>query len=213
MSQNPLALALIILAFFSLTFTILPRVLRWDWSTKYFFVSSLQLGSIGLLGLVPGLCFLLYASIPLHYRIIAFSTYFFIIFFSIREIISMYLSIKKNEKFLAYIYQKSDNQYFYLQKNDSYIMEKKYKLNLFPSAKYFLIFSFAAVATIPFAKSVVAFVGLPYPHIFLGIFSIAIDIMALAFVVRGWFVLIHLPKYATKQNGPVYVDMSSRTKL
>lgn len=124
----------------------------------------------------------------------------------------MYKDLKKNPELLATVYRPDGDETFYLQKNDVSLIEKKYKLNLFPSAKYFGIFSLLAFSTIPVASKISEFIGLPYPHIFLGIFSIPLDMMALAFITRGWFVFYNLPKHIKKTSSTVYVDMVSKKR-
>lgn len=124
-----------------------------------------------------------------------------------------YAEVKNTPTLLSYIYQTADSTIFYMQKNDNYILEKKYKITLFPSAAYFVVFCILSVCTLPFAKDISTFFGLPYTHIFLGIFSIPIDMMAVMFVTRGWFVFYHLPKHIKNNNSVVCVDMASKTQL
>lgn len=125
----------------------------------------------------------------------------------------MYLEIKKSTLLINYLYQKDGGKDFYIQKNDIYLIEKKFKLKIYPAAKYFVISTFFAFSTIPFAKMLSELIGLPFPHIFLGIFSIPIDMMALAFVTRGWFVFFHIPKHAGLNLKNLFVDMNEKNKL
>lgn len=122
----------------------------------------------------------------------------------------MYNQLKNSPEMLATIYQSEGNKTFYLQKNDVNLIEKKYKLSLFPNTIYFCIFPLLAFCTIPVAAKISELIDLPYPHIFLGIFSIPLDMMALAFVTRGWFVFDHLPSHIKKTSSTVYVDMVSK---
>lgn len=122
----------------------------------------------------------------------------------------MYKDLKNNPELLTTVYRSEGGETFYLQKNDVSLIEKKYKLNIFPNVKHFGFFSLLAFSTIPFASNISEFIGLPYPHIFLGIFSIPLDMMAVAFITRGWFVFYHIPKHIKKSNSTVYVDMVSK---
>jgi hypothetical protein len=124
----------------------------------------------------------------------------------------MYKNLKNDPALLATFYCSEGDETFYLQKNDVNLIEKKYKLSLFPGAKYFVIFFVLAFSTIPVASQISEFVGLPYPHVFLGIFCIPLDMMALAFLTRGWFVFYHLPKHIKKTSSTVFVDMVSKAR-
>lgn len=165
-----------------------------------------------MLGSVPWLCFLLYSSIFWPYRLFFFISYITLIILSVRKLRIAYGEVKKTPNLLNYIYQSAEGETYYLQKNDNFILEKKYKLSLFPSTAYFIIFLILSLTTLPFAKDISEFIGLPYPHVFLGIFSIPIDMMALMFLTRGWFVFYYIPKHIKKDNSIVYVDMASKTK-
>lgn len=210
--QNPLTLFFTLTLTISLALVCLPRIFNWGWSVEYFFVASIQLACIGMLGGTPWLCFLLYASIPLPYRLVFFIVYLGVIATLSTKIWRMYQDVRNDPQLLGQLYQVRNKQTFYLQKNDVRLLEKKYRLSLFPNAGYFLLFAGLAFGTMPFAKTIVGFVGLPFPHIFLGIFSIPIDMMALAFLTRGWFVYYHLPKHFDPQRPTVYVDMVTKTR-
>lgn len=211
--ENPLSVVFIFTSIFSLLLIFTPRIFMWNWSAKYFFVSSFEMGCIAMLGGVPWLCFLFYSSIHWLYRVLLFTSYLLIITLHSRKFAAMYKDLKNSQNLLSQVYSTEGNETFYLQRGDVNLIEKKYKLSLFPSAAYFGIFTLLALSTIPAAAEISEFIGLPYPHIFLGIFSIPIDMMALAFVIRGWFVFHHLPKYIKKTSSTVYVDMVSKTKM
>lgn len=211
--NNPLSLVLIFIAIVSFLMIFWPRIFKWNWSAKYFLVSSFEMGCVGMLGGVPWLCLLFYSTIFLPYRIALFLSYLLIISIHSRRIAAMYRDLRSHNDLLSKIYQTENNVTYYLQKNDVNLIEKKYKLSLFPKGIYFIVFPLLAFCTIPLSNEISDMIGLPYPHIFLGIFSIPIDMMALAFIARGLFVFHHLPKYLKKTSSTVYVDMVSKTKI
>jgi hypothetical protein len=211
--DNPVAIFFMFLAALSSTLFVLPRALNWGWSTTYFFVGTLQLGSMALMGGIPWLCLLLYSRFAFPNRIILFAAYLLLIFLPLRKIIKMYALMERDKRLFDYVYQDSGGQTYFLQQNDTYLLEKKYKISLFPSGAHFVIFGLLGFSTVLFASPLSKFVGLPYPHIFIGILAIPIDIMAISFVIRGWFVFYHLPRILKIDGSTVYVDMASKTKF
>lgn len=216
MVTNPLALLLsgVVLLNFLLFF--IPRIFRWDWNVRYFLVSGFQLGSIVMLGGVPWLCFLLYGSPPLALRGLAFLAYLAIIFLPSRRFIQMYADIRQSGELMRYLYQHDaeDDRYYYVQKNDVMLLEKKYKVSFFPPAMLFIAFALAAFAMIPFAGQLSALAGLPFAHLFMGIISIPLDIMSINFLVKAWLVFAHLPGSIGKRaDRKVLVDMGSSATM
>ena len=209
----------IILYFFIISATIsfsllfIPRLFNWGWTARYFFVSTIQMGSIALLSIVPWLCFLLYSHVSWGLKLICTLAFAWCTISLSRKFFSMYGEIKRSPTLLENLYWTEQGKAFYIQKNDIFLIEDKFKLSLYPPTRYFIIFFVIAVASIPFSSNVVDHIGIPYPHIFLGIFSIPIGTMALAFLTRGWFVYMYLPKKLGYKSREVYVDMASKRRL
>jgi len=210
-SNNPAGILFIIFAFVNIVMLFAPRLLNWDWKIKYFFVNSLQMGCVALLGAVPWLCFLLYANASWALKIPLTLAYLGLITSGCRQFLSMYSKVKNSPALVEYLYQQDGHLAYYMQKHDMFLIEKIFKLSFFPPAKYFIFFSILAFGSIPFASYITSSISLPFAHMFLGLIAIPIDIMALAFLTRGWMVLVHLPKQILPKNSEVYVDMATKT--
>jgi hypothetical protein len=211
--DNPVAIFFMALAGVSLMMVFLPRLLNWGWTTTYFFIGILELGSTILMFGISWLCLLLYSSLPLSYRTLIFAGYMLVIFLPSRKIVKMYMEIKNDQRLFDYIYENLDGEIYYLQKNDIYLFEKKYKLSLPPSPNHLITWGLLWLSSVPFASMISRYIGLPYPHIFIGLLSTPINMMILAIVVRGTFVYYYLPRTLRKKGSTVYVDISTRTKL
>lgn len=111
-----------------------------------------------------------------------------------------------------FLYQIEDDKIFHIQNNDIFLIEKKFRLSFFLKPVYFLIFSIIAFGSIPFAKEINLFFGLPFIHIFSAVFSIPINMMAFAFLTRAWLVFFYLPKRLNFKKD-VYVDMDTKNKI
>lgn len=120
-----------------------------------------------------------------------------------------------NEKCLrSCIYQEDDDAVYYMQKNETWLMERKLKIRSFPSGIYFFVFPLAAFFMTPFTTVIKDIIGLPFPHIFLGVFSLPITMMCLGYATRGWLGYYYYPNKIERETGKrVYVDMTPQGLL
>jgi hypothetical protein len=206
-------LEMISLGIIGITIIALPisYIFKWNWEAKYFGASTFPLASGSIMGIYPLLCILQYSSLPLVARLlIAFGVGFAIIRWCAR-FVKVYQAIYSDKRLFRYIYEEEPTAVYYLQQGDKKVFEKRLKIDMFPSSKYFLLFLFGAFLLVPFASPVSHFVGLPFTHIFLAVGALPLDLMFLGMATKMWLVYYFYPrKIKQETNKPVYVDMSSQ---
>ena len=186
-------------------------IFNWGWRAQHFGVTTLFLGSIMLTGGVPWLCILFFSVLPLSFRILAFSLYIGMLVFWGWRFRSYYKSVYSDVTKRAMLYRVDEETVFYVQKVDKKLMGGKEASLHFPSIYLFIGAALTALLTLFYATEIRSAFGLPLVHVFLAVFSIPIDMMAMGFIFRGWLIYYHYPRRIfcqTKKN--VYVDLVSR---
>jgi hypothetical protein len=211
-SDNPLALFCIGLSIAASVSALMPKIFNWDWRTKYFGFSTVYLASASLLGVIPWLCIVLYSALPLWTRISLFFSYAAIVIWWCRRFVVFYRRAFADKTLRNIIYVEDCDAIYYSQKNDNWLIEKKFKLKQFPSNIVVFISLGLAFLLIPFVRSVKDLVGLPFPYTFLTIGSLPVIMMVLGLTVRGCLVFYYYPWKLKKETGKdVYVDMVTKT--
>jgi hypothetical protein len=203
-----LGLGLIAIAIIALP---IPYIFKWDWEAKYFGAMMFSTASGSIMGVYPILCIVQYSVLPMPARLCVaiLSTVSVIIWCS--RLVRTYKTIYEDKRLLGCIYEEEPTAVYYLQQGDRAISERLFHVQLFPSSKSTFFCFFAAFFLIPFAPSVVTFVGLPFTHVFLAVFAAPLDLMFIGIATKMWLVYYFYPnKIRRITNKPVYVDMSSQ---
>jgi hypothetical protein len=190
----------------------LPKIFNWDWRAKYFGFSAIHFSSISLLGVIPWLCILLYSSLAPWEKSLLLIYYIAPNIWWCRRFVIYYRQIYGDRESRDMVYVEESDAVYYYQKNDNWLIEKKYKFKLFPSN--LLTISPLAVAFLfaPWMTAVKAHVGLPFPHAFLAVASLPVVMMVLGLTIKCYLVFFHYPHKIKSETGKeVYVDMVHRT--
>jgi hypothetical protein len=189
----------------------IPYIFRWNWETKYFGAGMLSLSSASLLGIYPVLCIGQYSSLPIFIRLTFVGAECILIIRWCRRFIKIYRIIYFKKDLFCCIYNEETSAVYYSQQADKHVVEKLFNFQQFPNPKYFILSGFAAFSLAPFATFLSKFIGVPFIHIFLAIFSTPLNLMFLGLATKGWLVFYFYPmKIKRERNKSVYVDISSQ---
>jgi hypothetical protein len=210
--DNPLTLFCIFVSVASFAFALIPKIFNWGWKARYFGISMIYLTSVSLLGLIPWLCIVLYSAQHLWMRLIILVGYAVPIILWCRRFAKFYAKIFANQVWHDFIYREDTDAVYYMQKNDNWLVEKRYKLAIFPSGIATVAPVALAFVLVPFIKIVNSQTGLPFAHTFLSVAGLPIIMTFLGLGMRGFLVFYYYPwkiKQATGKD--VYVDMVTKT--
>lgn len=188
----------------------LPKILKMGWESKYFGISSIYLGSISFFGIVPCFCIFLYGknSVIVGSSFIIF--YLGLIVYWCRRFVMVYKKIFQDSNLIGKIYQEDDDLFYYLQKGDKWVVEKKLNFNQIPHGRYFMISILCAFILFLFPRDVSIFFGLPCIYIFFAVINIPITMMVLGLATRGWLIFYYYPHKIYASSGKrVFVDMTT----
>jgi MFS family permease len=210
--NNPLALFCIFLSGAACVFAFVPKIFKWDWRARYFGISMIYLASASLLGIIPWLCMVLYSSQPGWVRLFFLLAYALPIIWWCRRFLVFYRNLILNNVWRDFIYKEDDDAIYYIQRNDNWLIEKRYKLAMFPSNALTVVPLALAFVLVPFMKFVNAHIGLPFAHTFLTVAGLPIIMIFLGFGMRGYLIFYFYPWKIKKATGKeVYVDMVTKT--
>jgi hypothetical protein len=209
-SQNPLSVFCLGMTITSLLFMLIPRIMNWDWQTKYFGIALLYVAVFALPGWISLLCIVFYGKLPLWISLGYLGINVVLTFWWCRRFVLLYRQIAHDPKLWGCIYIEDSDAVYYTQKGDAWLLEKKFKFEQFPSNTFVGTAMALAFLLIPFMGSVTQFVGVPFTHIFLVVAWLPINLMALGFGTRGLLIYYYYPWKIKRQTGKnVYVDMTS----
>lgn len=207
--DNPIAVFSAGMLLLSVLLAPVPRLFRWDWRSQYFGMTALLVGSVGLLGLIPLLCIVLFGSLP---RGLSWSFLLLevgLVVWWCRRFVVLYRRVFAETNLFRYVYQEETDALYYLQRADNLVLEKLKFSQTPPNLTLFIPVS-VAFLLVPFMSSVAGVVGTPFVHVFLAVFSIPIVLWSFGLATRGYLVFYYFPwklKRATGKN--VYVDMAT----
>jgi hypothetical protein len=211
-SSTPLSLFCLGLCPIAVVSAFLPRIFKWDWRTKYFGFSAIHFSSASLLGLIPWLAILLYG------RLSPWENALLLIYYIVPNVwwcyrfVSYYRRIYSNPDSRDMVYVEESDAVYYCQKNDNWLIEKKYKFKIFPSSLLIVGPLVVAFLLVPWAPVVKAHIGLPFPHAFLAVACLPIVMMVLGLTTKCYLVFYRYPRKITLATGKaIYVDMVTRT--
>lgn len=211
-SDNLLSLFCMYLSAASIASALIPKIFNWDWRTKFFGFSTVYLASASLLGIVPWLCVVMYSSLPAWGRTFIIFAYAVPISWWCTRFLRFYRQIYADRTLREYLYIEDGDVIYYSQKNDNWLIEKKFKFKQFPPNAVILLSLGLAFILVPFFRIAKTFVGVPFPHMFLTIASFPLVLTVLGLTMRGCLVFYYLPwKLKTATGKEVYVDMVTKT--
>jgi hypothetical protein len=210
--STPLSIFCIGLCPAALVSAFVPKIFHWDWRAKYFGFSTIYFSSASLLGIIPWLCVLIYGSLPLWERLLLALFYVLPIAWWCRRFVIYYRHIFSDHELRNILYIEEIDAVYYYQKNDNWLIEKKYKFKVFPSNFAFISPLALAFLLVPWMRMVKAHFGLPFPHAFLTIASLPVVMMILGLTMKCYLTFFHYPRKIKAETGKdVYVDMVSKT--
>lgn len=110
------------------------------------------------------------------------------------------------------IYHEDADCFYYYIQGDRMVLDKVFKFSDFPSAAVILVSFALAVGMMFYARGLVAFLGVPIPHIFLLSAAISLEMIGVGTAVRGWLIYYKYPRQLKRQTGKmVYVDMVTKS--
>jgi len=211
LSNNFIAMSGLFLCVFSVLSFFISMIFRWDWQSKHFGVFCVPFSTVSSFGIYPALCFYYYGTCPVYIRIVLLIANVVLILWWCCRFLLVYRKIMSLPEFSSLLYVEEDDANYYLQKNDIMILEKKLKFEQLPAGILLGGPMLLAVFLVPFYSVVSKYAGIPFPHIFLAIFAIPIELMCLGLVTRGILVFFYYPSIiARRTKKPVYVDLVSK---
>jgi hypothetical protein len=211
-SRNPLAIISSLLALLSVVLGLIPMVFKWDWRVQYFGICSLYLASASLPGVTPWLCIVLYSRIPLYARIVLFLVFVLSIYWWCHRFVVYYRKVMSNAAYREKVYCEHESAVHYLQKNDAWLINKKYKFRQAPHMGVFLLAIIVAISIAPIMGKISLFSGLPFPYLFTAIGFFPFVLLLLGISVRGYLIYYYYPREIRKKTGKeIYIDMATRT--
>jgi hypothetical protein len=211
-SQNPLAIVSSLLGFLSFVLGVIPAVFKWDWRVKYFGVCSLYLASASLPGVTPWLCIVFYSRMPLLVRFVLFLLLVLSIYWWCHRFVVYYRNVMSNAVYRDQVYSEREGAVHYLQKNDVWLINKKYRFRQMPHMAAFFLAIIVAISLIPIMGKVSSFAGLPFAYLFTAIGFFPFILMLLGISVRGYLIYYYYPREIRRKTGKeVYIDMVTRT--
>ena len=211
-ADNPIALFCLAICVVSAVMVAIPRMFKWDWRAGYFGVTGFYLLSMALTGLIPLLCVLVYGGAPVLVKILLLAINTAILVWWGWRCVPMYRKIFANSEMRDKIYHEDTDCFYYYKQGDRMVLDKVFKFSDFPSAAV-IVLSFAlAFGMMFYARALVAFLGVPIPHIFLLSAAISLEMIGVGAAVRGWMIYYHYPRQLKRQTGKmVYVDMVTKS--
>lgn len=208
--QNIIAMfGLAIIASAILVFPI-PYLFKWNWEAKYFGASLFPLASASALGFSPILCIALFGTLSFLLRLTLASVEMVTMVWWCVRMARVCKRIYTSE-ILKSIYLETDDAVYYLQREDNRILWRKISYFCTPPVGYFILAALLSLMTLPFARFISHFVGVPFMHILLAVGAGPLQLLILGLCTKGWFVYYYYPKKIWRETGkPVYVDISSK---
>lgn len=210
--DNILALICVALCPAAIFTAVIPRIQNWDWKTKYFGFTTISLASGCIMGIVPWLCIVLHSELALSLRLTLFIVYAATVTWWCGRYATYYRKIYADSSLRTFIYATDYNEIYYLQKNDTWLLEKKFKFKNFPSSAMTITSVGLAFAMFPFIDTINELVGLPFAYSFLTIASLTTTMMLLGLSTKCFLVFYYYPIKLKKESGKeVYVDMATKS--
>lgn len=208
---NPIVLFIGLMLAMSLILAIISAVFRWGWKAKYYGVSLIGVAGISFLALVPLSAAVIYGQAPYWATGAVLLIYGVSHFLWCRKFAVLYKNIFSDDALRAIIYEEESDAVYYMRRGDDYILDKRYKFSQMPKDRYFVLFIFVALLTIPTMNLVCEFVGVPFVHIFLLVAMLPVSLMSVGLAFRAFLIFYLYPARIKRSTGKeVYVDLVSK---
>jgi hypothetical protein len=209
--QSPFQMTIATLPAIACLITLIAWLRNWDWRARYFGTYSLYVGSVALVGIVPCLCIVLYATLPLVIRSALLVGYLVIHILWCLRFVVYYRRIVSDDSLRSYLYHEEHDAVYYLQRGDKFLFEKRNKLLQAPQDRYFALAGALAILMVFGMNEVRQTTGLPFVFSFLTVVGFPVSLMCSGLAVRGWLIFYLYPAQIRRTTGKqVYVDLTGK---
>lgn len=211
-SKDPLSIFCAAVMLLGCILSALSKICKWDWRVQYFGLGAFYVGSFSLLGIIPLLCVVLYSYLSMRVRLCLLLTYSSVAIWWCWRFVRCYRKIMTDEKWHGRIYVEDNDAVYYLQKNDTWVLNNVFKLRQIPPVALFIsMFSFGFIV-FPFAGIVSSSIGVHAMYIFMVASFFPFVLMSLGLMTRGYLIYYYYPrKIKEKNRKDIYIDMASKT--
>jgi hypothetical protein len=210
--KNPLSIFCAAVMLAGCVMSALSRIYKWDWRVRYFGLGAFYVGSVSLLGIIPWLCIVLYSGLPIFMRFFLLLSYSTVATWWCWRFVLCYRKVMSDDKWYSRIYVEDNDAVYYLQKNDSWILNNNRKFRQVPSTIVFVLMSLSGFLVFPFADAIYSSIGVPVMYAFMSVSFFPLVLMSLGLMTRGYLIYYHYPrKIRIRTCKDVYIDMTSKT--
>jgi len=208
LENNPLAIFCCLIILLGAMYFLIPRVMSWDWQSRYFGATSLHLAALTFLCIIPLLCLVFYSRVPLAFRLLLLGASVIVHAWWAHRFVLLYREIFGEKRLFSLMYYEVGENTYYMQNVDKYLIENIFKFRQMPADRYLIGFLAIGIVMLFFAERVNSLTGLPFVHSFLAVSTVPVSLMLVGLVTRGWLIFYLYPAKIYKLNGrKVYVDM------
>lgn len=206
--RSPLGIFCCLVMLFAAILFFVPKLMSWDWQSKYFGVPIFCVSTLSLIGIIPLLCLVFYGGASAISRSLVFISFVLVHYWWMRRFVLIYTKIFSDERLIRLLYCEVDGGIYYMQKVDKYLIDKIFRFRQVPADRYLAICLAASFLMLFFVDTVISVTGLPIVYSFLAIISFPINLMFIGLATRGWLIFYFYPWEICRRNGKrVYVDM------
>jgi hypothetical protein len=210
--QDPLSMFCVLSMIMGCFLVVAPKMFKWDWKSRYFGFGVICVGSTSLPGVISWLCIVFYSHLPLLVRYFLFLSYGAIVIWWCWRFVLYYQPVMLAAHLHSKIYSEDDDAVYYLQKNDTWLLNNRYRFRQLPPNIFFVTMSLLGFLSFPFARNVFSVTGIPVIHIFMAISFSPIVLLSLGLMTRGYLIYYHYPRKIKRKTGKeVYIDMATKT--
>jgi len=212
LTENYLALSGLAIGAVAVILLPIPYIYKWDWQARFYGASLFGIASVACMGIYPLLCIVLYSHLSFAIRFsVALMNSAIIIWWCLR-FVKIYKFIFSDDKLFNAIYHIEEEEIYFFQQGDKFVLEKKLKFAQFPPGFSFIIFMAIAIILALFHSVVVDFVEIPFPQIFLAVSMVPVNLAFLGLATKMWLLFFTYPKKLKIRFGKTtYVDMVSKS--
>lgn len=151
--QDPLSIFCVFSMIVGCFLAAVSKIFKWGWRACYFGFGMFCMGSVSLPGVISWLCIIFYGSFPTLMRYLLFLSYGAIVIWWCRRFVLYYQSVMLVAHLRSKIYSEDDDAVYYLQKNDTWLLNNRYKFKQLPPNAFFVMMSLLGFLSFPFAKN------------------------------------------------------------
>ena len=206
--RSPLGIFCCLVILFSAILIFVPKLMSWDWQSKYFGVPIFHVSMISLLGIIPLLCVVFYGRISWVLSAIILISFVILHYWWMRRFVLVYKRIFCDEGLVRLLYCEIDGGIYYMQKVDKYFIDNIFKFRQFPADRYLIVCVIVSFSMLFYVDAVTSITGLPFAYSFLAMASLPVSLAFMGLATRGWLIFYYYPNKIYRRCGKrVYVDM------